>query len=93
MRPNAEFIYKSSYETRVGELNVNNQLHGRGIYINYTGSFWIGFFENGKLRTGKYIDIRSDGDFSVGECYMKDGERMKRGTTYFTNGEEEEYDI
>ncbi len=45
------------------------------------------------MGTGHYIHIRSDGDFNVGEVYMKDGKRLDRGIVYRTDEEEEEYGL
>ncbi len=44
------------------------------------------------MSTGNYIYIDYDGGFKVGDYYRKDGNRWRRGTWYYTNGTEEEYD-
>jgi hypothetical protein len=44
------------------------------------------------LSTGKYIRIYSDGEFRVGEYYMKEGKKRDRYTKYCTDGKEEQYD-
>ncbi len=76
-----------------GEVNADGEEHGKCISIRYDGTITIGFFKNGYwLSTGHYITINSDGEFRVGECYMKDGRRWRRGTTYKKNGKEEKYD-
>ncbi len=44
------------------------------------------------MSTGNYIFILpSIGTFGVGERYEKDGDKWERGTWYYTNGEEKEY--
>jgi hypothetical protein len=67
MRPDVEFFYVDSCETRVGELNENNDLHGRGIYLYFNAEITIGYWLKGGLSIGHYIDISSDGMFSVAE--------------------------
>ncbi len=86
MQPSAQFDQKGHC---FGEFNEENKPHGRGIIIHYHGGLVIGYFENGDWNTGNYINIWSNGDFSVGECYLKDGWRQFRGTKYHTNGTEE----
>ncbi len=50
------------------------------------GVITIGYFEDGELSTGNYIYINSRGYFRVGEVYMIEGRRWKRGIQYNTNG-------
>ncbi len=71
-----------------GEVNEDNRLHGRGVEIFKGGRIDIGYYEDGWLSTGNYIGIASDGGFSVGEIYLKDGKRRIRGTNYFKDGSE-----
>jgi hypothetical protein len=66
-------------------------LHGRGIRIYDSGSIIIGYYENGKLSTGNYIQIYSSGNFGVSEWYKKDGREWDRGTRYMTDGKEGKY--
>ncbi len=40
-----------------GELNANSEAHGRGISIYNDGRIWIGYFEDGWLSTGNFIQI------------------------------------
>ncbi len=75
-----------------GEVNGSGKPHGRGIEINNDGDIWIGYWQNGSDDTGNYIRIYDDGDFDVGECYMRDGVRWVRGTTYYTVGGKFKYD-
>ncbi len=75
-----------------GEVNENNYLHGRGIEIENDVFIEIGYYENGRLSTGNYIYIHSDGVFLVGERYIKEGERRDRWTCYKTDGTEKKYD-
>ncbi len=77
---------------RFGELNEDNELHGRGIYISNYGSIVIGYWENDDSSTGNYINIYSNGEFKVGERYFKDGRICDRGTRYFRDGSEYKYD-
>ncbi len=55
------------------------------------GAIFIGYAENG-YGTGNYINIFSSGGFWVGKIYEKDGEKMRRGTKYYTDGTEYKYD-
>ncbi len=99
MRPSASFHKEGIDEDGdhwiyFGELNENNRAHGRGIRILNDGFINIGYFEDGWLSTGSNcITIYDDGDFSVGEYYLKDGEKRERWTKYKTDGTEEEYDL
>ncbi len=43
------------------------------------------------VSTGNYIYILSDGVFTVGEKYEKDGVKRDIGTRYKTNGTEWKY--
>jgi hypothetical protein len=63
-----------------GEVNAVGKEHGRGIYKFDDGNIVIGYFKNGLRSTGNYIVIHSDGEFRVGESYLKDGEEWRRGT-------------
>jgi len=56
-----------------GERNEANNLHGKGIIISSFGTIYICYWNNGRFAPGNYLYIESDGDFSVGEYYMKDG--------------------
>ncbi len=73
---------------KIGEQKKVDTLHGRVILMHKNGSIFIGYFENGKLSTGKYIEILSNGWFRVGEIYLKEGKRWKRGKLYRKNGSE-----
>ncbi len=44
------------------------------------------------MSTGNYIYIFSDGEFRVGECYFKEGDKLNRGKRYYTDGTEKKYD-
>ncbi len=99
MQPNplsySEYEEAHFYTYNLGELNEVNRLHGRGIQIWNDWNddeIWIGYYKNGKLSPGNYIRLYSNGDFSVGEVYDKDGGRRKeRCTRYSTNGTKREY--
>ncbi len=75
-----------------GEMNANNNLHGRGICIYPDGYIHIGYWNNGDLAPGKYIHIFSKGKFDVGELYLKDGKSCWRGTNYKVDGTSKKYD-
>ena len=48
-----------------GELDADGELHGRGISIRNDGRIWIGYFEDGWLSTGNYINIYNGDRFRV----------------------------
>jgi hypothetical protein len=52
-----------------GEVNSDGEEHGRGIEISNSGWISIGYFKNGRLGTGNYIAIVSNGDFCVGDIH------------------------
>ncbi len=54
-----------------GELKADGEPHGRGIRIWLDGGIWIGYWWRWYMSTGNYIMIFSDGEFRVGEFYMK----------------------
>ena len=74
-----------------GERNEANNLHGRGIYFHPFGTITIGYWNHGEYAPGNYITIW-DGGVDVGECYLKDGEKRIRGTSYKKNGTTEKFD-
>ncbi len=59
MRPDTSNYFKDLFlgATYFGELNENNQAHGRGITIDKDGEIYIAYFKNGKVSTGHYIRI------------------------------------
>ncbi len=75
-----------------GELDESGKGYGRGIRIWNDGTICFGYWEDGSGGTGNYIYIHSDGEFAVGERYLKDGDVRDRGTRYSTDGKEEKYD-
>ena len=77
----------------IGEFNEDNKLHGRGMNNYYNGIIGIGYYKDGECATGNYLEIWSDGNFEVGECYLKDGKLCYRGTQYKTDGTTEEFDV
>ncbi len=91
---NSELRYSTSSSKceKIGEHNSNNNLHGRGIYIHSSGFIYIGYWNNGEFAPGSYIHIFSDGEFRVGESYLKAGKKWNKYTRYRTNGTTEEYD-
>jgi hypothetical protein len=91
MQPNP-LRYRSKYDGKFGEVNEDNKLHGRSIHIWDDGDIRIGYYEDGNLSTGNYIHLLSDGVFFVGEFYMEEGLRKRRGTEYQTDGTEKKYD-
>ncbi len=66
----------------LGEMDQFNNPHGRGIKIFSIADIHIGYFNNDKLAPGKYINIYSDGEFEVGEMYLKDGVLDSKSTFY-----------
>ncbi len=92
MQPNSLRYKDYKVPCGFGEVNEDNDLHGRGIQIYWNGRIDIGYFKDGELSTGNYISIWSDGLFQVGEIYEKDGEKWRRGTQYDTDGTEIKYD-
>ena len=78
LRPSGARYFIDNY---FGELNEKNIPHGRGIYIFPSGRIRIQYFNNGRYVPGtNFIDIRHGGDVDVGECYLKDGKMLDRGT-------------
>jgi hypothetical protein len=67
-------------------------LHGRGIFIWGEARIYIGYWEDGDYSPGPYFRVFLDNWFRVGELYMKNGVRWKRGTQYNQDGTEEQYD-
>ncbi len=89
MRPSANQLSEGVYG-RFGELDENNDPHGRYIFIQ--GEYiWIGYYENGRESTGYYIEIWGNGVFRVAEYYDKDGKRCHKGTSYNEDGSELKY--
>ncbi len=50
------------------------------------GQIQIGYFKNGGFSPGNFIQILSEGDFRVGEYYLKNGGICDRRTWYNTDG-------
>ena len=75
----------------MGEMSGDNR-HGRGINISSYGNICIGYWQNDDRAPGNYIEIDSDGEFRVGECYMQNGNIKVRGTEYKTDGTSKKYD-
>jgi hypothetical protein len=71
MQPNP--LRLTDFHQSFGEVNENNELHGRGIRIWNDGTIHIGYFEDGYDSTDNYIWIDSSGGFAVGYVYYKDG--------------------
>ncbi len=74
----------------VGEHNVNNKLYnglqGRGIKFYSDGDINIGYYNNGYGAPGNFITIYKNGEFHVGEYYLKDAILDTRGTRYNADG-------
>ena len=82
LRPSGARYFK---DDNFGELNEENNLHGRGIDTD--GGIYIQHWNNGDYAPGNYIHIySSDGDFRVGERYLKDGRMHRRCTRNKTDG-------
>ena len=91
--PGAIKYFKDEYRNqRIGELNSDNKLHGRGINIDTNGNIYIGYWNNGVWRApGNFIRI-FEGGLLVGERYLKDGELCRRGTEYKNDGTSKKFD-
>ena len=76
-----------------GEVDAHNRAYGRGIKI-FDGKFIdIGYWDDGLPAPGNLIGIDSRyGALKVGQCYLKDGKRWKRGTYIRVDGTTEEFD-
>ena len=83
--------YKYGYKY-IGELNSNNEHHGKGIMIYTSGNISIGYWNNGLPAPGNYFVIKNDGEFLVGEFYSKEGKKWRKGTEYHTDGKQIKYD-
>ncbi len=93
LQPNPlRYAEREEYHTDFGEINEDNKLEGRGIKIWNDGFIGIGYYEDGWPSTGNFIIIYRDGNFQVGEVYMREGSRCSRGTWYLTDGTEEQFD-
>jgi len=79
--------YKNGAKS-IGELNFDNNLHGKGICIWSNGNIRIGCYNNGFVVPGNYLAINSNGEGNliVGEVYIKGGKRWIKGTQYHTDG-------
>ncbi len=82
--------FGSSNGSNFGERNSRNTgLHGRGIELlssKHKGNIYIGHWVDGDYSPGPYFRIFYDYYYRVGELYMKEGERWKRGTQYNPDG-------
>ncbi len=88
MQPNP-LRYSDEDGRGFGEVNENNNLHGRVIITWKKGSVRIGYFVNGDYATGHYIYIWNDSIwFQVGEEYIEEGHKRNRGTYYERDGAE-----
>ena len=57
-----------------GEINKDNELHGRGMKIKRNGWIEIGTFKNGFEAGGtSYMLIQPNNDFQLGSYYLKEG--------------------
>ena len=67
----------------IGEVNINNELNGKGILINELGCKYDGSFEKNKFTgIGKYID--EEGNYYEG--YFKDKKLEGKGIKKTLNG-------
>jgi hypothetical protein len=53
-----------------GEINKDNELHGRGMKIRRNGWIEIGTFKNGFEAGGYYMLIEPNHDFQLGSYYL-----------------------
>ena len=95
LRPSQiNFMSSDKFENKsFGELNSSNNLNGRGLYLDSSGSFEIGYFADGDSSTpGGYLAIRRDGGFLIGENYLDgNGDLKNRGTRFKPNGSASKY--
>ena len=74
LKPLGASNYKNG-RTDFGELNSLNKPHGRSISIFSAGFISIGYWNDGVPVPGNYLWIYKNGDFRVGEIYLKDAKR------------------
>ena len=75
--------YKNIPSFYVGEVNMNNELSGRGILMQKDGSKYNGTFENNIFTgVGRYIDKEG----TLYEGYFKNGKLDGRATKKMLNG-------
>ncbi len=79
-----------------GELNSNNQEHGKGVIIyncsKCGNSIIFALIENDNYAEGNYIIIFESGQIQVGEIYFKNGKKKKIGTSYEKDGTSDYFD-
>ncbi len=83
----SNYMFRNYY----GELNRIGP-HGKGIKIFKDGHIYIQYWNNEEPAPGNYIRIFSDGEFKVGEFYLKDGEMHRRGALYCLDCTATEFD-
>ena len=83
---NIQFWIDDDGDCYIGERNGNNKIQGKGICIYSDGTIRIGYFDNGGFALGNYLNIFSDGSFTVGEKYMLNGKKKTQCTQYDTDG-------
>ena len=82
LRPSGARYFIDKY---FGEFDAKNNPHGRCIQFTTYGDINIGYYNNGD-RFGNFIYIHREGDFDVGEWYLKDDGFHVRGTRYMPDG-------
>ena len=81
--------FKGNYFGELSALSLKPQ--GRGIYLRNDGVIFVGFFCDGAISDGKYIEIWASGGFDVGEKMTNaDGDMAWRETEYGPDGTSEQ---
>ncbi len=84
----------SGVEKYIGEWSYSdNKPYGRGVVIYKSGRVDICYFDGCDKDAGSYIAIETSGKFRIGEVYYnRNGRKKCKGTEYYTNGDESEYE-
>ncbi len=84
-------VIKEGADCQFGEHNSSDNLHGRGICIYSDGGISIRYWNKGGITPGNCIIIFRNGEFWVGEIYLKDGKKCDRGTRYKEDGTQQKF--
>ena len=77
-KENAEIkCIRNETNNYIGEVRQDGKEHGRGLTMHDDGHIYIRYWENGKVAPGSYIDIQSDGRFTVGEYFINHNEILR----------------
>ena len=70
--------------TYIGQINEENQKHGRGVYIFADGSSIVGIFQNSE-RSGAFEEYNAEEKLVFKGTYLK-GKKNGKGVYYYDNG-------